>query len=310
MYVAQWNVPYADEPVTIHGTADYYPPSGISTPSPAGLTIAIGVRNDATGVTNSTTTETDANGDFSFVIPGSWHPTAGPYMMNVFMQYSSGQVVGGNTYVMPTGYDYSHTYAVVAETYDTATTLVLFKGSTNYSPLATDVGPGDPLYLEVSVAVNNPGGANDDYAISGAAVGVTLTYPDNTSKTFPVYTDSTGIGWYNLTSILSATSKYGHWALSGNYAGAQVGAIVYNPSTSSTVGTTVSALSTTCNDGDTKCVDTQSMICNGGAWVLGGDACTNPIGPVNDIVIIGAVAGLAAVGVALIVLGTKKGKKV
>ena len=304
--VGPWSPPGPGKAAPISGTTITRTMSGVHVPSVAGLVIAIAVRNNATGVSTGSSTMTDASGNFSYTIPGSWHPAPGSYAINVFM--IGERTIGGNVYY-PFNEGYYFSYPVTAIVYETVTTLLLFKGGDSTKPLATVVHPGDPLFLEVAVAIHNPGGANDDYLVASVPVNVTLDIPGRLPvSSFVVNTGSSGITFYNLTGHLSAATalNFGDWVLNGSFSGEARSGEYYNPSDSAT-----SAMVTAvpeCVEDAVRCQGETSQICQNNSWMAGGNACSAPPVSNDKLLMIGAAAGLAVVG-AVLIFGLKKGKR-
>jgi hypothetical protein len=77
----------------------------------------------------------------------------------------------------------------------------------------------------------------------------------------------------------------------------------YDTSKSANVTFTVTTGSP-CTFTGTQCIDNIEYVCTDGVQTADGNTCQSGVS--NDLIILGAVAGLAVVGLALIVSGARK----
>ena len=81
----------------------------------------------------------------------------------------------------------------------------------------------------------------------------------------------------------------------------------YNGSVTPNVTMTVVQATGPCTYSGTKCVGTVEYVCTNGVEVADGNTCGVVPVPNNDLIILGALAGVALIGLA-VVLGGKKGR--
>lgn len=218
--VTGWVAPSVGSSVQIFGHCSTGSPTGPA--APAGIPIVATFQNTTPPIMTAgdyADETTDSSGNFTFWLPASYVTVSDTYHMTIVVNGTT--TIGGNTYSAGDA-GYSTTFFVPPASYPTVVNLALYNGTDNSAPLATTVHPGQALGLQASVTINTATGT----PVLNAGLNGTVKFATGTTFAFAMNTGTTGLAWYDLTSLVAAATStnegFGTWTVTVAYPGQSV----------------------------------------------------------------------------------------